>query len=148
MPFRMTTSMLASCTNIPTDIFIHSLNIRLDIRRTTTPTAIAMFCFMFRAVALARPRAWGSLPKSEFMRTTSDVSIRGWSDSASTLARALRTKSLKLVQTCSRTGSIPALVSRAIPGYSARPIEKPWGNMLSEGLPVQKKSSMIQFLTL
>ena len=40
------------------------------------------------------------------------------------------------------------LVLRAKPDYSAKLIVKPSGSMSFAALPVQKKSSMIQFLTL
>ncbi len=67
--------MLPSCTNIPIDMFIQSLKNTLANRNNTTPTAIIIFWRILLAVAFVRPRAWGRRLKSEFIRTTSEVSI-------------------------------------------------------------------------
>ena len=75
MPFKITNRMLSSCTNIPMDMFIHVLKNTLASSTSTTSTAMNMFCRMLRAVDLVRPNACGSRLKSEFMRTTFDVSM-------------------------------------------------------------------------
>lgn len=43
IPFKITTNILASCANMPIDIFIQSLKNRLASKNNTTPTAITIF---------------------------------------------------------------------------------------------------------